>query len=305
MELFHPFVWKILPVFLGVVALSIVLSAIISWLYRDRPEKIWNTWLKLAILLGVISVLISAGSLGKWAFLPVALFLAGWGWWELLGCIQVKYGAISRPALMVGLGALGILGGLEPTIWTSFLGVAIAAWLALVLPLLIDRQPAAMSGVLGAAFGMIFITLPVALLLNLLTNDYGEFSFLVLLVMSHDGFSQGCGLLGGKTLLIPQISPGKTWFGTVGGLLCCLMIGYLLRALVPGWQVWQVLCVAGMTSLMSLCGDLVASSLKREAGIKDFSRVLAVTGGILDKFDSLLFATPLFYFLAHYLRPSG
>jgi phosphatidate cytidylyltransferase len=305
MELFHPLAIKILPIFLGVVALSIVLSAVISWLYRDRPEKVWNTWLKLAILLGVIVVLVGTGSLGKWAFLPVALFLAGWGWWELLCCIQTKYGVISHPTLLIGLGTLGILGGLAPTHWTTGLGVAIAAWLALVLPLLIDRQPTPMPAVLGTAFGLIFITLPVALLLALLTNDYGEFSLLVLLVMSHDGFSQGCGLLGGKTLLIPKVSPGKTWFGTVGGILGCLLVGYLLRFLVPEWQPWQVLCVAGITSLMSLCGDLVASSLKREAGIKDFSQVLSVTGGILDKFDSLLFATPLFYFLAHYLRPSG
>lgn len=301
-ELSNPLVFRVLQLFAGAVALSILLSAIISWLYRDRPEKVLNTWLKLGILLGLILVLIGTGSLGKWGFLPVALFLAYWGWLELLRCIEVKYGEIKSSTLIILLGTLGILGGLEQNNLSTFGGIAIAAWLAIILPLLIYRQPASMHGVLGTAFGIIFITMPLALLLELVTNNYGEFSFLVLLVMSNDGFSQGFGLLGGKKALIPNISPGKTWVGTGGGLCSCLLIGYLLRFLVLGWQIWQVILVAGIISLISLCGDLIASSLKREAGIKDFGGVLAVTGGILDKFDSLLFATPVFYFIAHYLR---
>lgn len=300
MELVNPSLLPILQLFAAFVVLSMILSSIITFLYRDRPDKVLNTWFKLGILLGLILILVSTGSLGKWGFLPVALFLAYEGWLELLRCIEVKYGEILNSTLIIWLGTLGILGGLEYSSFTTFLGIAIAAWLALVLPLLIYRQPASMHSFLGTAFGTLFITMPLALLLELLTRNYGEFSFLVLLVMSNDGFSQGCGLLGGKTPLIPKISPGKTWVGTGGGLLACLIIGYLLRFLVPGWQVWQVLLVAGIISLMSLCGDLIASSLKREAGIKDFGTVLAVTGGILDKFDSLLFAIPVFYFMAHY-----
>lgn len=298
----HPLVWHILPLFTSVVALSVFLSSIISILYRDRPQQVINTWLKLGILLVLILVLIGAGSLGQWAFLPVALFLAYWGWRELLRCIEIKYSRILNSTLIIFLGTLGIAGGLDNNSLTAFWGVAIATWLALILPMLIQRQPVSMHSVLGTAFGMMFITMPLALLLNLLTRDYGEFSFLVLLVMSNDGFSQGCGLLGGKTPLIPSISPGKTWVGTGGGLLACLIIGYLLRFLVSQWQLWQVFLVAGIISLMSLWGDLIASSLKREAGIKDFGNVLAVTGGVLDKFDSLLFTIPVFNFVAHYLR---
>jgi phosphatidate cytidylyltransferase len=294
--------WRILPIFGATVALSIVLSSIITILYRDRPDKIINTWLKLGILLGVILVFIVTGSLGKWIFLPVALFLAYWGWRELLGCFRVKYGENLHSNLMIFLGTFGILGGLAGNSLTAFLGVAIATWLAIAMPIPIYRQPTPMHGILGTAFGMMFITMPLALLLNLLTRNYGQFSFLVLLVMTNDGFSQGCGLLGGKTPLIPSISPGKTWVGSGGGFLACLIIGYLLQFLVSEWHVWQVLLVAGTISLMSLSGDLIASSLKREAGIKDFGNILSVTGGVLDKFDSLLFATPVFYVMVHYLR---
>lgn len=51
----------------------------------------------------------------------------------------------------------------------------------------------------------------------------------------------------------------------------------------------------GGVSVLSLVGDLIASCLKREAGIKDFGNLLPVVGGILDRFDSLLFVTPIFY----------
>jgi phosphatidate cytidylyltransferase len=301
MELVNPLVFPILQILAGATALSIVLSSIISILYRGEPDKVKNTWLKLWILLGLILVLIGMGSWGKWAFLPTALCLAYWGWLELLQCIEVKYGKILSSTAIAYLGTLGILGGLLGTTFTTFLGVIIAAWVAIALPMLLHRQPAAMYSVLGTAFGMIFITLPLANLLELVANSYGEFSLLILLVMGNDGFSQGFGLMGGKTPLMPNISPAKTWVGTGGGFLSCLVIGYLLRFLVPGWQIWQVILVAGIVSAVALCGDLIASSLKREAGIKDFGTVLAVTGGILDKFDSLLFAIPIFYFIAKYL----
>ena len=302
MDFVDPNLFAISKLFAAVVALSIVISSIISWLYRDRPEKVINTWLKLGILLGAIVVFIGTASLGKWAFLPVALFLAYRGWLELLRCVEAKYGEIQSSGLIIALGALGILGGLEASSLTTFCVMAIAAWLALIIPLLIYRQPVSMHGVLSTAFGIIFVTMPVALLLNLLTNNYGEFSFLVLLVMNNDGFSQGSGMLAGKKPLIPQISPGKTWSGAVGGLLSCLIVGYLLRFLILNWEVWQVILVAGMISLSSLCGDLIASSLKREVQIEDFGRILGATGGMLDKFDSLLFAVPVFYFIASYLR---
>ncbi|NJM27261.1 MAG: phosphatidate cytidylyltransferase, partial [Pseudanabaena sp. RU_4_16] len=192
------------------------------------PDKVKNTWLKLWILLGLILVLIGTGSLGKWTFLPIALCLAYWGWLELLQCIQIKYGKILSSTLITWLGTLGILGGLLGTTGTTFLGVVIAAWVAIALPMLHHRQPASMYSVLGTAFGMIFITMPLANLLELVTNSYGEFSFLVLLVMGNDGFSQGFGLMGGKTPLMPNISPAKTWVGTGGRV--SVLFGYWLSS---------------------------------------------------------------------------
>ena len=273
-------IFKILAAATGV---SVILSGIISGLYRQNPQKIALTWQKLGILLAIIFILVGVGSLGRWFFTPVALFLAYWGWRELLYCLEVKYGAIESKALPLGVGIAGVLGGLAGEPEMSIFGIGLSAWGAMSIPMLIRRHPPSAHSILGAAFGILFVTTPVAILLDLVTASYGAFSFLVLVVMGNDGFSQGWGLMAGKTPLVPQISPGKTWEGTLGGTLSCMAIGYLLKFLVPDWPLWQVLAVSFVLSLLSLTGDLMASSLKREAKIKDFGTVLAVTGGILDK----------------------
>ncbi|MEM9483925.1 MAG: phosphatidate cytidylyltransferase [Cyanobacteria bacterium P01_F01_bin.116] len=289
--------------FLGsATLLSIVLASLLSIMHRDDPDKVKKTiWMKLAILLTLVLILIGTGSLGKWGLLPVVLFLAYWGWRELLQCIEQKYGRVSSSILITGLGILGVLGGLGETLSAIFWSVIIASWAAFALPMLYHLKPPRMHSILGTALGMMLITIPLAILLAMVNTSYGEFSLLVFLVMGNDGFSQGVGLMLGKTPLVPSISPGKTLEGSLGGLFACLVLGYLSQFLVPEWHLWQVLLVSGTVSLLSQCGDLLTSSLKREAGIKDFGHVLLVTGGVLDKFDSLLFTIPIYWFICQCL----
>lgn len=273
-----------------------MLAGMVSVPYRQSPEKVARIWQKLGILFVIIFVLVGAGSLGRWAFAPVALLLAYSGWQELLQCLAVKYDdSMENHTLPIGLGMAGVLGGLADSTAIAICGIAIAAWGILSIPMLIRRQPLPIHYLLGAAFGIAFVTAPLAILLHMAATSYAAFCFLVLVVMAHDGLSEGWGLAFGKTLLAPKISPGKTWEGTLGGAASSVAIAYILKFLLPEWPFVQVAIVAVGISLLSLTGDLVASSLKREANIKDFGRVLSVTGGVLDKFDSLFFATPMFF----------
>lgn len=108
----------------------------------------------------------------------------------------------------------------------------------------------------------------------------------------------GAYLVGGKWgrhRLTPTLSPGKSWEGLAAGLassmamsvIMCQAVGIpIIHALVLGFA----LCAAG------LVGDLAESSLKRDIGIKDFGSFLPGHGGVLDRFDGLLFAAPLFYY---------
>ncbi len=113
--------------------------------------------------------------------------------------------------------------------------------------------------------------------------------FVFLIVCSFDGFSQVTGQLLGKHQFAPAISPGKTIEGSLGGLLFAIGMAFALRALIET-PVFPTVLASCFIVLAALTGDLLASLVKRKSGVKDFSNLLPGHGGILDRFDSFLFA---------------
>jgi len=100
----------------------------------------------------------------------------------------------------------------------------------------------------------------------------------------------------GKNKLAPGISPGKTWEGVAGGMVANLLWILLIYSISAGWGMslaWFI--AAGLaTSAISVVGDLFESILKREAGAKDSSKLLPGHGGVLDRIDSVIAASPVF-----------
>jgi phosphatidate cytidylyltransferase len=99
----------------------------------------------------------------------------------------------------------------------------------------------------------------------------------------------------GNHKLAPNLSPGKTWEGMWAGLASSVLISILMGAGLDIPLIHRF--ILGMAiGISSLVGDLVESSVKREVGIKDFGSILPGHGGILDRFDGLFFAAPMFYY---------
>ncbi|MBT8436567.1 MAG: phosphatidate cytidylyltransferase, partial [Gammaproteobacteria bacterium] len=100
----------------------------------------------------------------------------------------------------------------------------------------------------------------------------------------------------GKRKLAPAISPGKTWEGFCGGLVANLLwiIGIYFFSTGWGFGFLQFVLIGVATSLISVVGDLFESILKREAGVKDSGKLLPGHGGVLDRIDSLIAASPVF-----------
>jgi phosphatidate cytidylyltransferase len=113
------------------------------------------------------------------------------------------------------------------------------------------------------------------------------------------------GSLAGKTLIAPTISPRKSWEGFVGGYAAAL-IAFLLLSWFYDIQASLIftLLFTLIIALSALVGDLFESYLKRKAGIKDSGLILPGHGGLLDRFDSILFATLIFYFLKNFVSKS-
>jgi len=100
----------------------------------------------------------------------------------------------------------------------------------------------------------------------------------------------------GKHKLAPGISPGKTWEGVAGGVILNVLWMLVVFQIGNGWgtELWQFILIGLATSMISVVGDLYESILKREAAVKDSGKLLPGHGGVLDRIDSVIAATPIF-----------
>ena len=105
------------------------------------------------------------------------------------------------------------------------------------------------------------------------------------------------GMLIGKHKMAPVLSPKKSIEGAVGGVVGAALLGVIYAAATHGAMLeYAVIC--GVGALISMVGDLAASAIKRNQGIKDYGKLIPGHGGILDRFDSVIFTAPVIYYLA-------
>ena len=142
-------------------------------------------------------------------------------------------------------------------------------------------------------------------LTNMAREPGGVFLLLITLCAAWlaDSGAYFAGTFLGKTHLCPEISPKKTVEGLIGGVaangVIMLIVSLVYRYIVKGYPVhfvWIVL--AGMVcAIIGLIGDLTASIIKRQTGIKDYGNIMPGHGGVMDRFDSVLLVAPLMYYL--------
>ena len=140
-------------------------------------------------------------------------------------------------------------------------------------------------------------------------SDVGFFFvvFAVACTFVHDTGAYYTGMLIGKHKLAPNISPGKTIEGTIGGFAACIIAGLVVNYLFgePLSSDWAV-ALGLVIAVSAVFGDLVESAIKRGAGIKDSGVIVPRHGGVLDRFDSLIFVFPVtYYFVLVYYKLQG
>lgn len=132
----------------------------------------------------------------------------------------------------------------------------------------------------------------------------GVYLILLVLVCSWltDVFAYFTGRAFGKHKLCPKISPKKTVEGAVGGIIIPAVINIIVLAVFNRFffdstviPYWAMLIISPVLSIASMLGDLSASTIKRNFGVKDFSNLIPGHGGIMDRFDSCLFVLPAIY----------
>jgi phosphatidate cytidylyltransferase len=204
-------------------------------------------------------------------------------------------------------------------IWTALLPIVIVHFCILLVPIVAlfskSDKPFQNMGVL--AMGVIYLSFPISLTIDLSRRvwlhgepNYAYDTFIMspstyftpyvvagvlFLTWTNDTFAYLIGSKIGKTPLFPRISPKKTWEGTMGGAIVCLIVAGILGQFFKALPLMDWLVVGGLVGVFGTIGDLFESLLKRSVGVKDSGTIMPGHGGFLDRFDAFIFAIPFVY----------
>jgi phosphatidate cytidylyltransferase len=154
--------------------------------------------------------------------------------------------------------------------------------------------------------GIVYVGVPLALLIDVAMHngEYVPMRVFGLLVLNwmNDTFAYLTGKMMGKTKFFPRISPNKTWEGTLGGIVCTMLVA---GGLAQYWDIYtptQWVGLAFCVAVFGTLGDLIESMLKRSVGVKDSGNIMPGHGGFLDRFDSFLFLLPFVWLLLRFVH---
>lgn len=246
----------------------------------------------LAAALGTRELLRFAQHQGIRAFSPLAVLMAA-------ALPALAWFAVTAPDLAAGLERWWV--------WAAML------WVLLVLVVTLWRRSAQQRPLGAAAVTLVAPLYTGGLPAFLIPIRHGTHDtqsvagaalvlFPLATVWICDSVAMAIGKRMGGAKLAPAVSPGKTWSGTVAGFLAALIVApvytiLVFRPLQVEVTPWQALGIGAVLGVLGQVGDLVESLFKREAGLKDSSRLIPGHGGVLDRLDSLYFAIPLAAFL--------
>ncbi len=250
----------------------------------------------IRILVGVVAVplLLLIVAAGGNVLLGFSLLVAVLALWEFFDMFSKKGLSPQRIAVIVISVAGIILFKYEGEIY-----LVAALLLTFTVSALLNTLKKGVHDPLNAAIdllGFVYIAVPMALLNTMAGTEGLNYAMAVLLIIwSSDTFAYFGGKLLGKTPL-SDVSPNKTAEGSAAGLIFSVITALLISSFVP--EIFGTVKAAAfglVTGIFAQAGDLFESMIKRYCGVKDSSALIPGHGGVLDRFDSLLFALPPAY----------
>ena len=162
--------------------------------------------------------------------------------------------------------------------------------------------------IMAALFGVIYVAVMLSYIFK--TRNLEGGAWLVGLIFLSSWGSDTCaycvGMLIGKHKMAPVLSPKKSVEGGIGGIVGAALIGTLYALAINHWggagvSTVEFAIIGAVGGAISQIGDLAASAIKRQYNIKDYGTLIPGHGGILDRFDSVIFTAPIIYYLAVFL----
>lgn len=209
--------------------------------------------------------------------------------------------------------ALGVSGYIATIIFYAMMrfgfenylmGFLVAYLMTLMIIFVIKFPRYETAQVMMAFFGMIYVVIMMSYIYRIRMMEGGAYLVWLIILCSWgcDTFAYLTGMTIGKHKLAPILSPKKSIEGSIGGVVASVGLGVLYAFIFKEqFQIFEypliyVGLICGVASIISQFGDLAASGIKRNYDIKDFGRIIPGHGGILDRFDSVIFSSPVVFF---------
>jgi phosphatidate cytidylyltransferase len=298
----------------GVLGLLIIAS-LIGWVLhlRVRTEQrraiIENLNSRIRAWWAMVAVFAAAFGVGKTATLVLFGLMSFFALREFITLTPTRRGdhvplflsffvLIPVQYLLIGDGWYGLFAVFIPVY--AFLILPAIAALSADIESFLERTAKIQWGVMITVF---CVSHAAALLLLDIPGYHGQNAllifYLVLIVQLSDVLQYVFGRLFGRTKVAPVVSPSKTVEGLVGGGLAATLIGGAMYWITP-FAPLQALAMALVIVVMGFLGGLALSAVKRSMGVKDWGTMIEGHGGMLDRIDSLSFASPIFFHLTRY-----
>ena len=254
----------------------------------------------------VVTVILASLFLHKYSFAGLFLLI-------LAGCLVEYYGLLKNSPLKPNK-FIGFVSGILFFVLSFLIASQLISpifYLTLIPVLLLtfvfelyQAHESSLQNISATICGFFYTAVPLGLSNFLVFSGDGSYSprlmvALLVIIWVYDSGAYLFGVSFGKHRLFERISPKKSWEGAIGGALAAMAAGWLISGFIPEIAIVHWLIIALLTVIAATFGDLSESMLKRQFGVKDSSRFFPGHGGILDRFDSLLFAIPV---LVLYIR---
>lgn len=235
---------------------------------------------------------------GKWPLLLLLYVMATIGLFELL---KMKRNNHSLGPSMISFIALWLFIAQQTSILERFIPIAPLKLIIIFVTLLLIYTVVSKNNIsiedVGFYFiSTIYIAIGFSFFMQARESGLAFVLFILFVIWATDSGAYFVGKSMGKRKLWPSISPNKTIEGAVGGSLLALLVGVLFHVIHPfEYSMITIALVSIGIAIVGQFGDLVASAFKRHFNVKDSGNILPGHGGILDRFDSLIFVLPFLY----------
>lgn len=261
------------------------------------------------ILSGFVLTLILIGAVagGRISMFALSVAISAIGMYELYKVIGVHKKPIGIIGYLIGAGYYALL-------WFDLMGYmmyfCVASAIIIMFSYVCSFKTVKASQAAFTLLGIYYVAIPLSFLYQIrMIEKYGVYLFILLFVCSWiaDTFAYFVGSAIGKHKLVPHLSPKKSVEGAIGGIVGAALIGLIygiilhnitgIRAGLP------FTIISAIGAFISIFGDLAASAIKRNYDVKDYGNLIPGHGGILDRFDSMIFVAPIVYIGAVLLTP--